>query len=60
MDRVSEVREWIKNISEKRGELGGHAICPYAFSVSVCIEERSERGDSDRGRGCGRLYCWRL
>ena len=41
VDRVSEVREWIKNISEKRGELGGHAICPYAFSASVHIEERA-------------------
>lgn len=39
MDKVSEVREWIKHISEKRGELGGHAICPYAFSASVHIEE---------------------
>jgi len=39
VDKVSEVREWIKHISEKRGELGGHAICPYAFSASVHIEE---------------------
>ena len=39
MDKVSEVREWIKYISEKRGELGGFAICPYAFSASVHIEE---------------------
>ena len=41
VDKVSEVREWIKHISEKRGELGGHAICPYAFSASVRIEERA-------------------
>ena len=41
VDKVSEVREWIKHISEKRGELGGHAICPYAFSASVHIEERA-------------------
>lgn len=39
MDKVSEVREWIKHVSVKRGELGGHAICPYAFSASVHIEE---------------------
>ena len=39
VDKVSEVREWIRHISEKRGELGGHAICPYAFSASVRIEE---------------------
>ena len=43
VDKVSKVREWIKNISEKRGELGGHAICPYAFSASVHIEERALR-----------------
>ena len=41
VDKVSEVREWIKHISVKRGELGGHAICPYAFSASVHIEERA-------------------
>ena len=41
VDKVSEVREWIRHISEKRGELGGHAICPYAFSASVHIEERA-------------------
>lgn len=41
VDKVSEVREWIKYISEKRGELGGHSICPYAFSASVHIEERA-------------------
>ena len=39
VDKVSEVREWIKHVSVKRGELGGHAICPYAFSASVHIEE---------------------
>ena len=39
MDKASEVREWIKHVSEKRGELGGYAICPYAFSASVIIEE---------------------
>ena len=39
VDKVSEVRDWIKHISEKRGELGGFAICPYAFSASVDIEE---------------------
>ena len=43
VDKVSKVREWIKNISEKRGELGGHSICPYAFSASVHIEERALR-----------------
>lgn len=43
VDKVSKVRAWIKNISEKRGELGGHAICPYAFSASVHIEERALR-----------------
>ena len=41
VDKAGEVREWIKYISEKRGELGGHAICPYAFSASVHIEERA-------------------
>ena len=41
VDKVSEVREWIKHVSVKRGELGGHAICPYAFSASVHIEERA-------------------
>ncbi len=39
VDKVSEVREWIKHVSVKRGELGGFAICPYAFSASVHIEE---------------------
>ena len=39
VDKVSEVKEWIKHVSEKRGELGGFAICPYAFSASVHIEE---------------------
>jgi len=41
VDKVSEVREWIKHVSVKRGELGGFAICPYAFSASVHIEERA-------------------
>jgi len=41
VDKVSEVREWIKHVSMKRGELGGYAICPYAFSASVRIEERA-------------------
>lgn len=41
VDKVSEIREWIKHVSMKRGELGGFAICPYAFSASVCIEERA-------------------
>jgi len=41
VDKVSEVREWIKHVSLKRGELGGFAICPYAFSASVHIEERA-------------------
>ena len=41
VDKVSEVREWIKHVSVKREELGGHAICPYAFSASVHIEERA-------------------
>lgn len=39
MDKVSKVREWIKNISVKREELGGFSICPYAFSASVEIIE---------------------
>jgi hypothetical protein len=43
VDKVSKVREWIKHISQKRGELGGHAVCPYAFSASVHIEERALR-----------------
>lgn len=43
VDKVSKVKEWIKNISQKRGDLGGHSICPYAFSASVHIEERSLR-----------------
>ncbi|CAF34141.1 hypothetical protein S-PM2d077 [Synechococcus phage S-PM2] len=46
MDKVSKVKEWIKNISTKREELGGHSICPYAFSASVHIEERSLRSVS--------------
>jgi len=41
VDKVSEVKEWIKELSVKRGELGGHAICPYAFSASVHVEERA-------------------
>jgi len=41
VDKVSEVKEWIKHVSVKRGELGGHAICPYAFSASVHVEERA-------------------
>jgi hypothetical protein len=43
VDKVSRVKEWIKYISEQRGDLGGHAICPYAFSASVHIEERALR-----------------
>jgi len=43
VDKVSKVRDWIKYISEQRGELGGHSICPYAFSASVHIEERALR-----------------
>lgn len=39
MDRVSKVREWIKNIAVKREELNGFSICPYAFSASVEIIE---------------------
>jgi len=41
VDKVSEVRQWIEHVSRKREELGGHAICPYAFSASVRIEERA-------------------
>lgn len=41
MDKAAEVREWIKNISAKREDLGGFSICPYAFSASVIIEERA-------------------
>lgn len=43
MDKVSKVREWIEYISQKRGELGGYSVCPYAFSASVHIEERALR-----------------
>ena len=43
VDKVSKVREWIEYISQKRGELGGYAVCPYAFSASVHIEERALR-----------------
>lgn len=41
MDKAAEIREWIKNISVKREDLGGYSICPYAFSASVIIEERA-------------------
>lgn len=41
MDKESEVRQWIREISRKREELGGHAICPYAFSATVKIVERA-------------------
>lgn len=43
VDKVSKVREWIKELTKQRGELGGHSICPYAFSASVHIEERALR-----------------
>lgn len=43
VDKVSKVREWIEYISQKRGELGGYSVCPYAFSASVHIEERALR-----------------
>jgi hypothetical protein len=39
VDKVSEVRQWIEHVSKKREELGGHAICPYAFSASVKVVE---------------------
>ena len=39
VDKVSKVREWIRELTKQRGELGGHSICPYAFSASVRIEE---------------------
>lgn len=39
VDKVSKVREWIKYISKEHKDLGGYAICPYAFSASVHIEE---------------------
>jgi len=41
VDKVSEVRQWIKELTVKREELGGFSICPYAFSASVHIEERA-------------------
>lgn len=41
VDKASEVKQWIEHVSKKREELGGHAICPYAFSASVRIEERA-------------------
>ena len=59
IDRVSEVREWIKRISEKRGELMAVPYVPTLFYVCTYRGDRSERGDSERG-GCYRLYCWRL
>ena len=43
VDKVSKVREWIEYISQKREDLGGYAVCPYAFSASVHIEERALR-----------------
>jgi len=43
VDKVSKVRAWIEYVSKQRGELGGYAICPYAFSASVHIEERALR-----------------
>ena len=43
VDKAAEVREWIKNISVKREELGGFSICPYAFSAYVHVEERALR-----------------
>ena len=60
MDKVSEVRDWIKYISEKRGELGGFAICPYAFSASVHIEETALSEVTLKKGGCCYFYCWRL
>ncbi|MFZ9728528.1 MAG: hypothetical protein ACO3CD_05900 [Candidatus Nanopelagicaceae bacterium] len=44
VDKVSKVKEWIKNITVKREELGGFSICPYAFSALVHIEERALSG----------------
>tara|TARA_B100000073_G_C23677621_1_gene551219 strand:- start:719 stop:1249 length:531 start_codon:yes stop_codon:yes gene_type:complete len=41
VDKVSEVKEWIKSLSVKREELGGHSVCPYAFSATVLVEERA-------------------
>jgi len=46
VDKVSKVKAWIEYLSQKRGELGGHSICPYAFSASVHIEERELRSVS--------------
>ena len=39
--RVEEVKEWIKELTVKREELGGFSICPYAFSALVHVEERA-------------------
>ena len=39
--RVEEVKEWIKDLTVKREELGGFSICPYAFSALVHVEERA-------------------
>ena len=39
--KVEEVKEWIKELTVKREELGGFSICPYAFSALVHVEERA-------------------
>ena len=39
--KVEEVKEWIKELTVKREELGGFSICPYAFSALVHIEKRA-------------------
>ena len=39
--RVEAVKDWIKELTVKREELGGFSICPYAFSALVHVEERA-------------------
>lgn len=39
--KVEAVRDWIKELTVKREELGGFSICPYAFSALVHVEERA-------------------
>jgi hypothetical protein len=39
--KVEAVKDWIKELTVKREELGGFSICPYAFSALVHIEERA-------------------
>ena len=38
-EKEDYIWEWISEVSEKRIELGGHAICPYASNAKVLIKE---------------------